>query len=264
MSFKQVGSIRYYTFDIFNSSNLVHAILTRQGGVSPSPWQSLNFGGTVGDERERVISNRSKAYQALGFNQEKIFDVWQVHSEHVICTSAPRQAGSNHEKADGIITNKSGLGLLMLFADCVPIMLYDPIRHVVGIVHAGWKGTVSGIAGKAIHIMHECYGTNPRDILAGIGPSIGPDHYQVRGDVVNQVTDTFGEHAGQFIKQHAHSTTYDLWECNRWILQRAGVNQIEVARICTACHPEDWFTHRGEGGRTGRFGALIGLKEESV
>jgi YfiH family protein len=259
MSYKQVGSIRYFVFDLLEKERVTHGLITRRGGVSKVPFDSLNLGGTVGDETTNVIENRRLVNITFGIKSTQVFDVWQVHGTDIICTEKPRLPNQVHQKADAILTNRDDLWLFMRFADCVPILLFDPITKVIGIIHAGWKGTVSGIAGKTVKKMSEYYGSNPADIIAGIGPSIGPDHYHVRNDVIHEVDRSFGSESKSFLLEKEGVYSFDLWESNRWFLRQAGVEKIEIAKICTSCHLDDWFSHRAEQGKTGRFGAVIGL-----
>jgi YfiH family protein len=259
MPFCESNGIRYYTFDIFPST-VVHGIFTRRGGVSPAPWDSLNVGATVGDERERVIVNRKRSFAALGRRLDTMFDVWQVHSADVVFAEEPRPSDHDYQKADIIFTDKPSVTLYMRFADCVPVLLYDPKRKVVGIAHAGWLGTVRNVAGAAVQAMAQHYGSNPADMLAAIGPSIGMDHYEVGPDVIAQFRKAFNGTAAQLIEPHGEKARLDLWTANRLQLEQAGVRQMEVAGICTACHLEDWYSHRAEKGSTGRFGALIALQ----
>jgi len=259
MLFQQAGSVRYLGFSLLEKPGLFHAVITRHEGVSPEPWSSLNLGGSGGDERSRVIENRKRVFQAFSINSNRVHDVWQVHGDTVVCANNPRETGVPHQKADAIITNVPNLFLLMLFADCVPILLFDPVQKVAGIVHAGWKGTVLKVSQKAVEQMVIRYGSQPQNILAAVGPSIGPDHYAVGKDVIRAVDDVFGAAAEHFIHCHNGAVKLDLWECNRYILEMAGIKQIEVAGVCTACHVDDWFSHRAEQGRTGRFGVIIGL-----
>ena len=200
------------------------------------------------------------AFQSLDVDPDRVFDVWQVHGDQVVCADEPRASGAAHQKADAILTNCYDLILLMLFADCVPILLYDPVQKVAGVAHAGWKGTVLKTAAKAVETMTAHYGSRPKDILAAIGPSIGPDHYGVGNDVIRAVKGSFGLMADQFLHEIHGRVRFDLWECNRYILEKIGVKSIEVAGLCTACHLDDWFSHRAEQGKTGRFGVLIGLQ----
>jgi polyphenol oxidase len=256
MPFFQPDSIRYFRFESLD--NLPHAVFTRKGGVSPQPWAELNLGGTVGDDPIRVMQNRLLLFHSLGRNPDYSFDVWQVHGNVVFCTSEPRAQGIPYQKADAILTDRPGLSLLMRFADCVPILLWDPQKRVVGIVHAGWQGTVKQAAASAISAMKTQYGTYPGDVLAGIGPSIAAHHYPVGAEVISQVYQAFGSDAHQFITG-VLKVELDLWKANQFILQKSGVHQIEIAGICTACNPQDWYSHRAEEGKTGRFGVLIGL-----
>ena len=140
MPFHQSGPIRYFTFASLDDAGIQHAIFTRRGGVSPAPWDSLNMGGTVGDDPIRVAQNRQLAFQTIGRNPDTIFDVWQVHSADVVSADAPRKTHIPHQKADGILTQNPDVTLLMRFADCVPLLFYDPYRHVTAIAHAGWHG----------------------------------------------------------------------------------------------------------------------------
>lgn len=258
MPFAQQDGLRFYQFARL-PSNLKQAIFTRQGGVSPAPWDTLNVGGTVGDDAARVRENRSRSFAALGLKLESLFDVWQVHSADAAFAQAPRREGEDHQKADIILTDRPEVTLYMRFADCVPIMLHDPRLGIVGLAHAGWLGTVRGAASAAVRAMTERYGSKPADILAAIGPSIGPDHYEVGPEVVAQVQRAFGPAASNLVEARNGRTYLDLWAANRVQLEGAGVHQIEVSEICTACHLEDWYSHRAEKGQTGRFGAVLAL-----
>lgn len=257
MPFTQHNGLRYFQFETLKTR---HAVFTRQGGVSPEPWGSLNVGGTVGDDLERVRKNRNLSLHALGRNPESVFDVWQVHSADAVCANAPRPQGESLRQADIILTDKRDVTLFMRFADCVPILLHDPRKGVVGVAHAGWMGTLRDVAASTVKAMEAQYDSNPADIIAGIGPSIGPDHYEIGADVILQVMQKFGDDSEQVLKSHNGKIHFDLWKTNQTLLERAGVGKIETAEICTACHTDDWFSHRAEKGRTGRFGALITLQ----
>jgi YfiH family protein len=270
MSFNHQDGLRYLGFDIFQDQPIVQATFTRLGGCSPEPWQSLNMGGSVGDDPIRVIENRRKAFSVVGRSPESVFDVWQVHSAEVVCATAPRPRDQSPQQADAILTDKDHVTLLMRFADCVPVMLFNPITKVVGLVHAGWQGTVKKVVKEAVVVMHSQYHSNPQDILAAIGPSIGSCHYEVGEDVIRYVHLAFGMDAPALLKpiqvQYDASQSsnlplaFDLWSANRLLLEQAGVRHVQIAGLCTACHTEDWFSHREEKGKTGRFGVLIGLK----
>jgi hypothetical protein len=259
MGFVENNGLRYYQFDILKDQNVFHAVLTRRGGVSSGPYTSLNTGGTVGDDPDAVLANHEKIYRTLGYDYYSRFDVWQVHGTEILCADAPRSPDTPHPKADGILTDRSDVTLFMRFADCVPILLMDPVKRVIGIIHAGWQGTVQKIAQVAVQKMGERYGSQPGDLLAGIGPSICQSCYEVGPEVVQAFRQAFGEGSEQYFKVINGTPHLDLWSANRDTLRMAGVTRIEVSGLCTACHLEDWYSHRAEHGRTGRFGVFMAL-----
>jgi len=259
MPFSQQNGLRYYSFEIF-PQNITQAVFTRQGGVSPRPWDSLNVGGAIGDDISHVRENRIRSFEALGRAPESIHDVWQVHSTDVVYADAPRALDTPYQKADILLTDNPQVTLFMRFADCTPVLLYDPKKRVIGIVHSGWLGTVRFAARAAVQAMQARYASNPADLLAAIGPAIGPDHYEIGADVIAQVKQAFGADTESLLEAHGDRIHLDLWKANQLTLEEAGVKQVEIAGICTACHTDDWFSHRGEKGRTGRFGAMIALK----
>ncbi len=258
MPFRQVGDLRLYTLDSLNLPGVIHAAFTRRGGVSPAPWASLNLGGTVGDDRNRVLENKRRALEAVGRSPESLFEVWQVHSADVGHARAPR-GQEDLQQADAIITDHPGVTLLMRFADCVPVFLVDPRKQAVGLAHAGWLGTARRTVVHAVEAMGRAFGSAAEDLRVGIGPSIGPDHYPVGPEVVEAVRQALGPRADEVLDSTNGVVRLDLWRANRLLLEGAGVKSIEVAGVCTACRPDDWYSHRGEAGRTGRFGAVLAL-----
>jgi len=254
------NGISLYQFEIFKNAELGHAFFARTGGVSPEPWNSLNHGGSIGDSRENVIENRKRAFNAIERPVESIYDVWQVHGTDVVCTDSPRPLDEPHVKADAILTNNPDITLFMRFADCVPILIYDPVKQVCGIIHAGWQGTVKQIVTQTIKIIQEKYQVRPADLIAGIGPSIGKCHYQVGKEVVEAVSSSFQEKAGELIETRNGHTYFDLWKANEILLKASGVENIQIVGECTACHTEEWFSHRAEQGNTGRFAAALFLR----
>lgn len=259
----QTNGLVLYEFGLFRDHEITHGVFTRNGGISPSPWNSLNLGGLSGDSRENIIENRKRIFSCFDLPVESIFDVWQVHGNTIIYTKEPRNLKTEHQKADAIFTDTPGITLFMRFADCVPIFFHDIKKKVIGIAHAGRIGTINRIAADCIAGMIEDYGSNPEDILACIGPSIGPDHYEVKNDVIQDLQVEF-ENYSDFLVYTSDGKKYlDLWKTNEFVLRESGVSHIETARICTACHTEEWFSHRSENGQTGRFGALISLKRNA-
>jgi YfiH family protein len=141
-------------------------------------------------------------------------------------------------------------------------MLFDPVRKVIGMAHAGWQGTVKQIAAKTVCAMKENYGSDPKDMYAAIGPSIGPDHYEVGVDVVKKTEESFKDDTRKLLINENGSIHLNLWEANKLALEYIGVKNIYCAEICTACNTIDWFSHRGEkekNGKTGRFCAVLAM-----
>ncbi len=253
-----IHGLTYFTFQSFPNDSLIHAVFARAGGVSPQPWASLNLSVSVGDSLENTRANRRRAFEALGLPFDSVADARQVHGVETIRADAPR-GNRDPVSADGLITDRPGVTLLQRFADCTPILLYDPKHHALGMAHAGWRGTVNGAAASPVKAMAEAYGTRPADIIAGIGPSIGPDHYEVGPEVIETVRAKFTAPDELLITRNGR-TYFDLWAANARTLRSAGVEQIEIAGVCTACHTKHFFSHRAEGGKTGRFGAVIALR----
>ena len=258
MPFHEHNELRYYSFDIFSKS-IKQAVFTRHGGVSLAPWHSLNLGGSVGDDPAHVAENRVRVFRSMGCEPASIHDVWLVHGTSIVYADAPRPLDQPSAKADIIFTDNLNVSLFMRFGDCVPILFHDPKKHVIGIAHAGWMGTVRGVVQTAVEGMQSHYGCKPEDIVAGIGPSIGVDHYEVGADVISQFQEKYNKDADQILQTRNGSTYLDLWTANAIQLRNAGVEQIQISGLCTACHLDDWFSHRAEQGKTGRFGAIMAL-----
>jgi YfiH family protein len=258
MPFHEHDGLRYYSFDIFPAT-VKQGVFTRRGGVSLAPWHSLNLGGAVGDDPANVAENRKRVFHTMGCDPASIHDVWLVHSTDIVYADSPRQLDGPPLKADIIFTDKPEVSLFMRFGDCVPILLHDLKKKVIGIAHAGWMGTLRGVVGAAVRGMESRYGSNPKDIIAGIGPSIGVDHYEVGADVISQFQEKYARDMDQIVQSKNGSTFLDLWAANAIQLKSAGVEQVQVSGLCTACHLDDWYSHRAEKGKTGRFGALMAL-----
>ncbi len=249
--------LKYYQFERLNNLGVRHGFFTRLGGVSPAPFDSLNMAITVGDSNENVLENLRRMFNALDLDLASRYDGWQVHGATVICTDVPRDIRTRTIRTDGIVTDNPDVTLVMRFGDCVPVLLYDPVKKVSAVYHAGWPGTVLQIGQQVVRNMSEVYGCDPADLIAGIGPSIGPDHFVVRDDVRNRFLASFPEDAEKLIFEQDGLIHIDLWKANRITLENAGVTKIDTAEICTVCHLNEWFSHRGDHGKTGRFGVLI-------
>jgi YfiH family protein len=252
-----------YTFDSLAGLPVGVHVSTRHGGVSPEPWATLNFSVLRGDTPERVQANRGKLAEALGLDAAHFVHCRQVHGTGVAVVDWS-DAGAFKDGCDSLVTNAVGLPLVLVFADCVPVVLYDPVHHALGVCHAGWRGTVNGAAGAALWAMQAAYDTNPADVRAGIGPSIGPASYEV-GDEVVALAHARLPHAGTLFTYpngDAGKPHFDLWIANRNQLIAAGVppGQVEVGGVDTAATTADFFSHRAEQGRCGLFAMVAWLR----
>lgn len=253
---------------------------TRQGGVGSTPYASLNCAYHVGDDPADVLNNRKLVAEKLGFPLESWTCGEQVHGKHVaVITAEERGKGlldrqSALQDTDGLVTNVPGVLLTSFYADCVPLYFYDPVQQAVGLAHAGWKGTVAGIAESMVEKMEQEYGSRRQDIHAAIGPSIGDCCYEVDEAVMQHVrvwldhssgNDEYKDSASNPVYRPAGNdkTMLNLKECNRHIMMKAGIlpDHIECTTWCTSCNPELFFSYRKENGITGRMASWIGLEE---
>lgn len=254
------NNLTYYRFATLDHPSLVQAVFTRLGGSSSAPFDSLNVGLSVGDEPTAVQNNLDLVYKALGVQANQIVTARQVHG----CRVARVDSGAGGvviADTDALVTNCAGIYLLMRYADCVPVVLWDPEHNAIGLVHAGWQGTLKQVTKAAVERMVTEFSSQPDVLQAGIGPAIGPCCFEVGPEVVASVQAALPDALKVLSRQtqngHAH---LDLWAANRGQLERYGVWQIKVAERCTCCHQDEFYSHRGSGGRTGRFAVIIGLR----
>lgn len=254
---KKHGLIFYRFASLADDLPVEHAIFTRLGGASAPPFAELNLGHTVGDSPLAVAENHRRVYAALGASSDDVVTAWQVHGRMIQAVDG-RSGGQVMPRSDGLITQTPGLVLLERFADCLPLLLVDPVRAVVGLAHAGWRGTLAGVAGAALAAMDRHYGSRAEDVVAGVGPGIGPCCYEVGADVINGVRRSCAD-AESLLPRVNGSAHFDLPEANARQLRQLGVRHIRMSGICTACRVNEFFSHRAEDGRTGRFGVAIRL-----
>ena len=255
-------------FTSFDEKICQHGFSGRLGGVSEAPYKSLNMGLHVGDKPEDVWQNRQIFCQSLDAAAAKLVAPEQIHGDRIVRVTekdAGRGAKVYAEAiagTDALITNVPGLPLLLCFADCTPVIFLDAEKKAVGIAHAGWKGTVAGIAAKTVARMTEEFGSQPQDIIAGIGPAIGPCCYEVGEEVAAKFREAFPKEHEAVITSKNGRLHVNLWEANRRQLLQAEIlpEHIEMAEACTACEHQWYFSYRADGGRTGRMAALIALK----
>jgi YfiH family protein len=244
------------TFSSFAGGGVRHGVTTRAGGVSTGPYASLNLGLSVGDAPEAVDENKARLARSLGFEPERMVTTPQVHGTGVLVVDEHSAPGALQVRADILVTRERGFLLMQRFADCVPLLLWDEAAGVVGVAHAGWRGTVLDVAARFVEAATEL-GGSPSTTRAAIGPSIGPCCFEVGQEVADQFPDVDGACTiGSRGRPHL-----DLWEINRRQFVAAGVpaEQIEVSGACTRCQPETFFSHRAMGYPAGRFGAAIGI-----
>ncbi|MDR3564912.1 MAG: peptidoglycan editing factor PgeF [Negativicutes bacterium] len=260
------NGVWFGTFAHFDHLNLKHGVSSRLGGLSKPPFATLNMGMKGSDDPATVKLNRKLFCQAVGVPVAATVTAQQVHSDK-ICVVEKQDAGrgaDSYETAipgtDALITAVPDIPLMLFFADCVPVLIFDPVKRVVAISHAGWKGTVAKIAQKTVLMMQEKFATRPADCIAAIGPSIGPDSYEVDQPVIDALQASFPEWE-ELVVPRGDRWLLDLWLTNRRQLEEIGVDgrNIEVSGVCTQCNPELFYSHRAEKGNTGRMGAIIML-----
>lgn len=235
-----------------------HFISTRLGGTSPSPYDSLNLAFHVGDDPTKVIQNRLRLARAAEISPEQITTVRQVHGGKALKVTADQKGrgaldpDSALGPADGLVTSVSGACLTVLTADCVPLLFFDPKKKAIGAAHAGWRGTLEGIAKNTVRALEENFGCRPKDILAGLGPSIGPCCYEVGEEVAEKFESRFLDGKKKL----------DLRKANRSQLAEAGIleKNMEDSGLCTSCQAQSFFSVRAQKGKTGRFASAILLK----
>lgn len=260
------SGIIYFEFESLNGDGRIqHAIFSRHGGVSQPPHDSLNLSVSVPDEKTAVYTNRARAFGLFGRQNDTVVHAHLVHGNRVARVTQANN-GTWLEHFDALITNEPGCALTMNFADCTPILLYDPVQQAIGLGHAGWKGAVVDLPGAMVRAMQQQFGSNPAELRAGIGPCISWENYEVAEPLVSEVKAAFADWATLLRRKGGEEGNgryhFDLAEANRRNLARAGVQHIELSGLCTAARTDLFFSHRAERGKTGRFGSIFVLRGE--
>lgn len=264
---REVNGLQYYIIPSFEETGLVkHGFTTRVGGISSEPFNTLNLGLNTEDDKENIMKNFECVSNAFNVPMGKMVLSDQVHGTAIrIITEEDAGKGlvksMDYQNIDGLLTNVKGLMLFNFYADCVPIFYMDKIKKVIGVAHAGWKGTVGRIAEKMITTMKNTYDSNSEDILIGIGPSIGACCYPVKKDVYDKFNEKLSCVEGIFRKESSDVWKLDLWKANKKILEENGIlsRNITIGGLCTSCNNDKFFSYRKENGNTGRMAALIQL-----
>lgn len=258
----------YLTFPKLDEAGVVHGFSTRMGGVSEGEFSTMNFSFMRGDLRENVIENYRRFGEALGFSYEDLVLSAQIH-ETKIRKITKKDKGDGILRPtvpgiDGLVTDEAGIPMYTSYADCVPLIFYDPIKKVAAMAHSGWRGTVACIGKKMVEYMHEEYGCEPSDIIAAIGPSICRACYEVSEDVAEAFAQIFDPEDMKDIMDSKGNGKYqlDLWKANEKILIRAGIKKehLDITDVCTCCNSDKLFSHRASHGKRGNLGCFIYIK----
>lgn len=255
----EINSIELLQFEnLLKYSGLRHFSTTRSGGHSQGILKSFNLGYTVGDHPQNVTKNIELLQNSVGVNQSKIVFPKQTHSKNIGIVENDQNIFPN---TDGLITNIPGICIAIRTADCVPVLLFDPVQKVVAAIHSGWKGTIQKISQKTIELMQEEFGTNPQNIVAGIGPSVGPEVYEVGPEVADQYKEQFPKNNLLVSIPDSAKSLLNLWEANKQILIESGLSEenIEIAEMCTYSNPELFYSARRDGVKCGRLASGIML-----
>jgi len=237
---------------------LLHGFVGRQGGKSVGPYSGLNVSYRVGDDAKVVSQNVCDMKLAVGIHDGRIVTMRQVHGDHIVEVTDKKlkEAG----EADGMITGESDIYLGVLTADCVPILFVAQKQRLTAAVHAGWRGTLAGIADKTVRLFKSQYDVEAHDLEVAFGPSIGPCCYEVKEDVTVPLMKTWGRFTTPSIHVKEGKSFINLRRLNRDIVRASGVpgNHLFEVGPCTACAPDRFFSYRRQGGETGRQMSFIG------
>lgn len=262
------GSMTYMVFNPWkDDATMGHCFTTRLGGVSTGDLESLNLGFNHGDRHENVLENYRRVGAVLGTKTDCMVISKQIHETHILeVTEEDCGNGivypNKWDSVDGIYTNKCNITLVTHYADCVPLFFYAPQYHMIGMAHAGWRGTVSEIGSEMVHKWHKEHGIPYDAIEVAIGPSIGPCCFEVHHDVADVFISKFKD--APFITKSEVPGKYhiNLWDCNKHILINSGIKEENIYRadICTCCHSDLFFSHRKTQGKRGTLGAFMVLR----
>lgn len=285
---KSGDTLEYLVFSgLEGVEEIQHVFSTRIGGVSKEEFATLNFSFVRGDDPECVSENYKRIAEIFGVSDNCFVTTHQTHTTNIYVVTQ-EDAGKGvtipreYTDIDGLITKEKGLILSCFFADCVPLYFVDRVKKVIGLAHSGWRGTVNGMGACMVKRMQEEFGCNPKDILAGIGPSICQECYEISEEVAVQFQTGFWSESNiedYYIEAYeagAYPTKeilipgkeegkyqLDLWLANMAVLRSAGVPlaNISITDLCTCCNAPYLFSHRATGGKRGNLGAFMMLKE---
>lgn len=235
----------------------MHAFTDRDGGISDPPFDSLNLAYHVGDDPSSVDRNHRQLAERLNYDVSRLVHMRQIHSERVVACR-PDMGFESRPECDALITDIPGQPLMVMTADCTPLLLFDPVRQVIAAVHAGRAGALKNIVANTLDTMRKEYGSAPENLFAVLGPSIHACCYEVGPEVADDVTDVGYRYALQLRKGRHYL------DVNAILLEQLGqagipVSQMEVIDACTSCNAHSLFSHRAHHGKCGRQAGLIML-----
>lgn len=261
----------YLEYPLLADTKIVHhGFSTRLGGVSQGCYASMNLSFTRGDDEAAVRENYHRIAKSIGVKCENMVLSQQTHTTNVrVATEKDKGKGIvtplDYTDVDGMVTNIPGICLVTFYADCVPLYFVDPVQKAIGLSHSGWRGTVGKIGKETICKMEEQYGSDPKDILAAVGPSICKDCYEVSEDVILEFQKNFKERYWKdlFYRKENGKYQLDLWKANEIIFKESKIlsEHIAVTNVCTHCNSEILYSHRTSGDRRGNLAAFLALKE---
>lgn len=267
---REKNGVPYLVIPAFERTGVVeHGFSTRLGGVSEGCFASMNLGVTRGDDPAKVEENYRIFCAAIGVDPKRVVLSQQTHTDNIrVVTEADCGKGLYRERdytdVDGLITNEPNIPLVTFFADCVPLVFLDPVKRVLASVHSGWRGTVRKIGTKAIRMMVEQYGCQVEDILAAIGPCIGPCHYEVDEPCAQEFQKAYPEDLDFILEELDTPGKYllDLPMANVIQFLDCGIleEHITMSNRCTYCEPELFFSHRQTGDARGNLAMVIQLR----
>lgn len=267
---KNVDGVEYLSYPLIEKTGIVtHGFSTRIGGVSEGVCSTMNLSFARGDKEEAVRENFHRMSHALGVKAEDMVFSKQTHTTNVrVVTEEDRGKGItkslDYTDVDGLITNVPGLCLATFYADCVPLFFVDPVHRAIGLSHSGWRGTVGKIGKVTVEMMQKEYGTNPKDVIAAVGPSICQDCYEVSEDVIEQFRENFDKKDWEklFYRKENGKYQLNLWNANEIVFAEAGIQKehMAITNLCTCCNPDVLFSHRASQGKRGNLGAFMAIK----
>lgn len=265
MSIQATNAASVFQFERLSQFPLIHGVTSRDAALPGDG--DINIAGRL--SRSDAVANRRAWAAAIGIDASCVVTGRQVHGNRVRLVDQS-DAGRGAEvideavpETDGLVTRTVDLPLMVYTADCVPLIVYDPVEHALGVAHAGWRGTVSNVAYELVQTMRREFGSDAGNLVAGIGPSIGPCCYEVGDEVIEAWANTGLDRSRTAVKRVGIRLHLDLWKANQIALESAGVraDHVEVSRICTSCSSDRYFSRRAANGHRGLFATIAALRK---